>query len=494
MAPPDDYYRRLKVSRDASQREIKTAFRRLARQYHPDLHPNQPGIIAKFHALQEAYEVLKDRIQRQHYDRRQRQQPDRRDDGRRAHRNQAYRSNVPLGPRSPDEFYLRGIRCAVAHRYEEAIADYTQAIALDDQFAEAYLRRAEVRYVLGDDSGVLVDCQRAVSLYGTKRVVDSQIYYYQGMARFRLGYVESAIAAFSEAIKLDAGDARYHYQRGIAHQELHDYTEAQRDIKRSAQLYCKQGDLASYHHLQQVLKEQFSQSSHRTKSSLLARLISRVRFRGNANRQSEHQAYRRTEVRISRRRLNALGFVSILKLISNPAGEIVSFYEKLSARQTSLAGYSLAILANLCFVFGTSEQLAVSSWLIASRLWAVGGLAFVTMVLAVSLAKVWLRLRGLWAADIFILGTAIVPLGLLSVVNAVLPDLAITVVGDRGPWLAHIGLLIAMLWAFSHSVMTIQNGLCQIHPFSTKTAAWLAPVVLGLGLAAGVATWGFLVQ
>lgn len=491
MAPLDDYYRRLHVSRDASQREIKTAFRRLARQYHPDLHPNQPGIIAKFHAIQEAYEVLRDRIQRQHYDESQRQPPNRRDD-RKAPSSQAYRSNVPAGPRSPDEFYLRGIRCAVAHRYEDAIADYTQAIALNDQFAEAYLRRAEIRYVLGDDSGVLIDCQRGVSLYGTGYAVDSQIYYYQGMARFRLGYVESAIAAFSEAIKLDPKDARYHYQRGIAHQELHDYTEAFRDIRRSAQLYRNQGDLASYYHLNQVLKEQFSTSSRRARRPLIARVFKKGFSRGQGNHQTRQGSRHKTEARISRKRNdNGLGFVAFLKLISNPAGEMISLYEKLGPRQTSLVGYGLAILANLCFVFGVSQQLTVSSWLIASWLWAAGGLTFVTMVLAVSLVKVWLRLQGLWAADIFVLGTAIVPLGLLSVFTAVLPDVAVSIMGGA-PWLTQISLLVATLWACSHSVMTIQNGLTRIHPFSIKTAAWLAPCILGLGLATGVATWSVL--
>ena len=73
------------------------------------------------------------------------------------------------------------------------------------------------------------------------------------MARSRLGYVESAIAAFSDAISHDCEDARYFYRRGIAHQELHSYSEAAKDIRRSALLYRDQGDLASYHHLQQVL-------------------------------------------------------------------------------------------------------------------------------------------------------------------------------------------------------------------------------------------------
>lgn len=59
-----DYYRRLRLSRTASTQEIKSAFRRLARLYHPDLHPHQPDAARKFQALREAYEVLSDRIPR----------------------------------------------------------------------------------------------------------------------------------------------------------------------------------------------------------------------------------------------------------------------------------------------------------------------------------------------------------------------------------------------------------------------------------------------
>lgn len=64
-----DYYKILGVSRDAGQDEIKKAFRRLARQYHPDVNPDNPDAEAKFKQINEAYEVLSDEEKRKLYDR-----------------------------------------------------------------------------------------------------------------------------------------------------------------------------------------------------------------------------------------------------------------------------------------------------------------------------------------------------------------------------------------------------------------------------------------
>ncbi len=63
-----DYYELLGVSRKASAKEIRTAFRKLARKYHPDLNPGDKSSEEKFKQLQEAYDVLSDSKKRQMYD------------------------------------------------------------------------------------------------------------------------------------------------------------------------------------------------------------------------------------------------------------------------------------------------------------------------------------------------------------------------------------------------------------------------------------------
>jgi len=62
-----DYYKVMGVSRDASAKDIKTAYRRLARKYHPDI-SKEPKAEEKFKEVGEAYEVLKDPEKRKVYD------------------------------------------------------------------------------------------------------------------------------------------------------------------------------------------------------------------------------------------------------------------------------------------------------------------------------------------------------------------------------------------------------------------------------------------
>lgn len=64
-----DYYEVLGVPREASEEEIKKAYRNLALQYHPDRNPDNPVAEQKFKEAAEAYEILRDREKRQMYDR-----------------------------------------------------------------------------------------------------------------------------------------------------------------------------------------------------------------------------------------------------------------------------------------------------------------------------------------------------------------------------------------------------------------------------------------
>src|SRR5271155_4553672 len=64
-----DYYEVLSVSRDASDQELKTAYRKLAMQHHPDRNPGDHRAEEKFKECSEAYSVLSDAEKRAAYDR-----------------------------------------------------------------------------------------------------------------------------------------------------------------------------------------------------------------------------------------------------------------------------------------------------------------------------------------------------------------------------------------------------------------------------------------
>ena len=63
-----DYYEVLGVSKDASQEDIKKAYRVLAKKYHPDMNPGDKNAAEKFKEASEAYAVLSDENKRRQYD------------------------------------------------------------------------------------------------------------------------------------------------------------------------------------------------------------------------------------------------------------------------------------------------------------------------------------------------------------------------------------------------------------------------------------------
>lgn len=68
MADKRDYYEVLGVSKDASSDDLKKAYRKLAKQYHPDMNPGDKTAETKFKEVNEAYEVLNDPAKRQRYE------------------------------------------------------------------------------------------------------------------------------------------------------------------------------------------------------------------------------------------------------------------------------------------------------------------------------------------------------------------------------------------------------------------------------------------
>jgi molecular chaperone DnaJ len=67
MRPKRDYYSILGVDKNVTEAELKSAYRKLGKKYHPDVNPDDPGAAAKMQEINEAYEVLSDPVKRAEY-------------------------------------------------------------------------------------------------------------------------------------------------------------------------------------------------------------------------------------------------------------------------------------------------------------------------------------------------------------------------------------------------------------------------------------------
>ncbi len=421
MARAENYYLILEVSPNASIQDIKASFRRLARQYHPDLNPNDSIAAERFKQISQAYDILSDTTKRRRYDR---DYP--------VYRQQKTNSTQTLIPKTAKEYYLRAIQKYQAKEYTQAIEDYTRAIELDSKFVDAYLKRCEVRNQLGDNQGVLDDCYQVFSITPNM----PKAHYYQGRARFNLGYIEPAIESYTNAISQDENYAQAYYYRAIAYKELDNAALAIEDLQTAGKLFHAQKNYKAYQRTKKMIDELAKKSGLRkSHSGGLLNLID-----------------------------NSL--ITIANYIFNPGEGLLSAYSRLSKQQAIQVGMIYGAIAILCFVIGGYYILEQQARFSVGKLFLTAAIPFFALVLASNVIRSFYRNSGNMATDIFISGAALLHLSIVALLISFIP-----------PSLRAL-IIFLLIFGYSYTVITLYTGCTQILNLTEAKAAFTVALML----------------
>jgi curved DNA-binding protein CbpA len=369
MANASNYYRILNVSRHASRTDIKKAFRRLAREFHPDLNPNNIQAAATFKQISEAYEVLGDPERRSHYDARFEDT-----------------SAKPKTSAPYSSLYQQALEKLSRREYQDAIQDLTQAIALFPDSVEAYLGRCKAYDAIRNDRAVLDDCFQILQ----RDPKSAQAYLYQGQARLRLGYVQSAIDAYTQAIALEDTLSLAYVRRAQARLELQDTALAYPDLKKAQGLYRAQQNWTQVQQVERLIRGlKLPQSSTST-------TFSRPR--------SSTQSYW------------ALALGSISSIVLNPSDNLLPTFAKLGSAPATGTGLLYGLIALVSLLLTSTTPQSTPLGFVREELWKVGLMgcaAYLGLALASALARLLMGGRGSFAGDLFVAGVAALPMALL---------------------------------------------------------------------------------
>jgi curved DNA-binding protein CbpA len=422
MQDSRNYYKILEISRNATTEEIKEAYHRLAREYHPDLHPGNPSAEERFKEICEAYEVLSDSVQRTLYD----QGVD------------TNRSDRKKSGSSPQDFYVRAAAKSLEKNYHGAVEDYSQAIELNPEFVEAYLKRGMARYKLGDDRGTLKDCNQALQINPNL----AQAYYYQGRARYRLGYTQAAIEAYTQAIRLEPDYAQAYYHRGLANHDLKELPLAVEDLQKASEFFNEQGDRTGNQLARDTLK-----TLTKTKGKL-----------------------RRSSGKNTLGAVKAVFSNSIFAFKSfalNPTGGLLPAFASLDKHQATSVGVMFAVVANFCFVSGI-----YLGWrdllndLSIYKLIIVGVVPFVSLSIVSGIARGIFGRNGSLAGDIFLAGASLLPVSFLILISSI------------SKFLPSNTLPILSVFVSCYTILMLYSGCTQISNLPEKAAVFVVPVML----------------
>lgn len=421
----DNYYSTLGVPKDADAKKIKMAFRRLARQYHPDLNPGDSVSAEKFKRISQAYDVLSDPAKRRRYDLRfsfNRKHTD-------SKKTTTSKTNNRYGstPKTANDFYLRGALRTQNKEYRQAIEDYTEAIKLNPKFVDAYLKRCEMRYKMGDNQGVLDDCYQVLLINPNV----AKAHYYQGRARYSLGYTQPAIKSYDLAISNDSNYPQAYYYRGIAYKEILDTSSAIDDLKKAAELFRSEKNYDAYRRSQEIINE-LTRDQQATGG--VGSLVNNT--------------------------LMTLGLS-----LFNPGGGLLPAFSRLNYKQSRQVGATYGLVSALCFFcfyFMTGLPLTVEIW----QLFLIGTVPFLSFLTTGNILRFALHNRGGFSTDVFIAGAAILPIGIISLLIGFFPILAL-----------FINLPLCLL-GFSYSALSLYTSYTQLLNIQESKAALTVALML----------------
>lgn len=426
MSKAKDYYQILQISPQATLEEIKAAFRRLARQYHPDLNPNDPASEEKFKEISEAYEILLNSPRNS-----------------RKHSQSQGKQDSSASPSSPQEFYLSGIKKALAKDYLSALNDYSQAILLKPDFLEAYIKRCETYFCISQYQKCLEDCQLILRL-------DAhcfEAYYYQGRSRHKLGYFKGAIEAYSQGLKIQNNSALAYYYRGLAYQELDKNKRAISDLQKSMNLFQTQEDISGLRAAKNKLDE-LSVSAYQPfvffPKSLLV--------------------------------LAKLFLVAAVDVLVNPGGNILPCLAQLNEHQVLIFGFLYGSFFNLCYAFfsyfkpmsSAIYQFDLSNFLI------LGFMPFLALVASSLIFQLINRREFGFKKSVFISGIALLPYSFFIILD----NLFLT--------RFNLGRLVFFIFTSCYTLFILYHGCLQVYNFSERNSAFWASMMLLILILSGL--------
>ncbi|AFY70236.1 heat shock protein DnaJ domain protein [Thalassoporum mexicanum PCC 7367] len=443
MAKDQTYYQILELASSASAEQIKSAYRRLARKYHPDLNGDDQVARDRFEQVTQAYRILAEPASRSDYDR---------------HLNSG---NSQFDPRrSPSSqhtrLYEQGLLSLQDGNYNQAIVLFSRALDYFSNFAEAYLKRAVAHYRNGNAAAAVTDLNRAIEL----KPQLNEAYYQRGLARSRLGYDQSAIEDYDQAIELNPNYGQAFYRRGLLQRDLGNETAAQQDLQAAVNVFIKINDPSG----RQLAQDALAAGGNKSISLDLPNLQLKLPISGFSGLFQP---------------LQSTGLALRLFAI-NPLGGLLPAYVKVGDRAVYVA-LVLTALFEVCLVGGVYFlwwQHFGYATAPSGRIALAGLVLFLSLAVISFFLRSILRGKGSFTGDLFMAAATLVPLGMVAIAAGLYTL-------ERSILLLCIALICGC-----YSILTVYSGFSQLANLN-ETRSTLATALLvaiaGLIIQAGIA-------